>query len=673
MNSNEIELVFSHKLFNPLFWHIRHYMHEENIRYIFCRGGSSSGKSVSTVQAALLSVFNGEGSVIVFRKIGSSIKNSIYEEFKVQARKLCIYDYFTFTENKASRYNGCKIDFSGIDDPEKIKGITNYRWVILEEVSEFEYADFKQITFRLRGKAGLQIIALFNPISEEHWTKKSIIDVQKWNELSNNLNGKVKNPVNGEILPKEYSEIKSVRTNSPKQIFNERTNNYELYPPDTVELLSTYKNNFWVVGSPDGKYGYYDKQTIANYEWYRINSYNDYRIYALGQWGSIKTGGEFFHSFDAGKHKGNFPYIPGLPIHLSIDDNVLPYISVSVWQYIKKEDAISLRQVHEICAEDPLNTVTKAAELVVSWLESISYNDVVFLYGDSSTKKGNTIDEEKRSFKDKFKEGLEKRYTVEERIPKSNPSVAMTGEFVNTILAGGLKGFTIEIDKDCGKSLYDYENVKKDANGAILKRRIKDKITQQTYEQIGHLSDTLRYFVAEVLKEEYIKFSLSRKYNKNQHGDIKLYDPAKVKFTGNYLVEINPSVNNKFVGVKAFYDKENSKVYVNEILIEDNFPPLDKIVGFTKDSDIQVEASKEMLFYLRILRENIKGIFARPDKPDKVSRINVHLSYIHNNFLFADSPDLNLAIDNILEYNGKDNLEVMNGLACIAERIKIKK
>lgn len=83
-----IEMVFSHKLFNPLFWHIRKAMHDKNIRYIINRGGSSSGKSVSTTQAVLLSVFSCEGSALVVRKVGASLRNTVYEEFKTQLKAL---------------------------------------------------------------------------------------------------------------------------------------------------------------------------------------------------------------------------------------------------------------------------------------------------------------------------------------------------------------------------------------------------------------------------------------------------------------------------------------------------------------------------------------------------------------------------------------------------------
>ena len=55
-------------------------------------------------------------------------------------------------------------------------------------------------------------------------------------------------------------------------------------------------------------------------------------MYALGEWGVIRTGSEFFGSFNRGKHSGEHKYVPDLPIHISVDNNVLPYISVSYWQ-----------------------------------------------------------------------------------------------------------------------------------------------------------------------------------------------------------------------------------------------------------------------------------------------------------------------------------------------------
>ncbi|MGN1216668.1 MAG: PBSX family phage terminase large subunit, partial [Phocaeicola sp.] len=108
-----------------------------------------------------------------------------------------------------------------------------------------------------------------------------------------------------------------------------KTKEIEEYPPNMVVIQSTYLNNFWVVGSPDGTYGYYDEQCVMDFEHDRLYDPDYYNVYALGEWGVIKTGNEFLNSFNVGKNSGEYPYIPGLPIHLSVDSNVLPYISVS--------------------------------------------------------------------------------------------------------------------------------------------------------------------------------------------------------------------------------------------------------------------------------------------------------------------------------------------------------
>lgn len=222
-----IEMVFSYKLFNPLFWHIREAMHDKDIRYIINRGGSSSGKSVSTTQSVLLSVFSGEGSALVVRKVGASLKNTVYEEFKTQMKALQLSQFFAPKENNITCINGCKIDFTGLDDPEKIKSITGYRWIVMEEATEFEYEDFTQIRFRLRGKEGLQIICNFNPVSEDSWIKTKILDTYEWDEHPNDLYGKVRYPIKRSLLPKDYSRILGKRYNKSRMIANERTGKWK--------------------------------------------------------------------------------------------------------------------------------------------------------------------------------------------------------------------------------------------------------------------------------------------------------------------------------------------------------------------------------------------------------------------------------------------------------------
>ena len=473
-------MVINFKKLNPNGFQLLKYIIDAAIRLIILFGGSSSGKSYSAAQIILiLTLYDGENT-LVLRKVAASIEKSIYEDFKVAAEQLKISKYFKFQDGiKRIKclVNGAKIDFGGLDNPEKIKGISNYMRLLLEELSEFELADFKQLRKRLRGKKGQKIIADFNPIKETHWIKKDVFDVEEWHDVDMAIDG----------TPIELTTVKSIRINSPKPLLNPRTKEIEQHKPDTVVIQSTYLNNFWVVGSPDGTYGFYDEQCVADFEKDRLNDPDYYNIYALGEWGVIRTGSEYFHAFNRGQHCKPIEFDPSLPIHISVDNNRLPYISYTFWQ-VDYSNGIELRQFHEICATSPDNSAKKSAVLVAKYLRSIGYQDKIYLHGDCTTRNGNTIDDEGRSFLDKVISTLtEEGFEVVDNVSKSNPSVPMSGEFINAIYEFEFPDIRIFIDENCATSIEDYMSVQKDANGAILKTKVKNKITMQTYEEHGHL------------------------------------------------------------------------------------------------------------------------------------------------------------------------------------------
>lgn len=474
------------KKLNPLGFHLLKLLQDTSIRLIILFGGSSSGKSYSVAQLILImTIWDGENT-LVMRKVGASISKTIYEDFKVAAKQLRIFSLFKFKDGVRQIVcipNGAKIDFGGLDDPEKIKGISNYKRVVLDEWSEFESEDYKQVRKRLRGKVGQQIITTFNPIKETHWIKKEVFDVEKWHDVPMEIE------IAGQKIPLQLTAVKSIRMNEAKMILNPRTKEIEEHAPDTIVIQTTYLNNFWVVGSPDGTYGYYDEQCIADFEKDRINDPDYYNVYALGEWGVIRTGSEFFGSFNRGKHTGESPFNPDLALHVSVDNNVLPYISYTFWQ-IDYSNGITIRQVDEIAAESPHNTARKSALLVASKLKTYGVYKI-YLHGDASTRNASTIDDQKRSFLDLVIDTLQKEgIEVVDCVGNKNPSVAMSGEFINAIWESILPDINIIIGENCTISIEDYMSVQKDENGAILKTKIKNKITMQTYEEHGHMCFT---------------------------------------------------------------------------------------------------------------------------------------------------------------------------------------
>lgn len=671
-NKVEDKRVISFKRFNPNFHHLKLALGNDDIRFVFMYGGSSSAKSFSAAQAFLLECISKGYNTMVFRKVGATIGDSVYKTFKEAAKSLHLESFFLPIENLIRCFNGSYIRFKGLDDSEKIKGLESYQYVFCEEISEFDESDLKQIRKRLRGRKGQKIVALFNPISEDHWIKKKIFDTETLIEVNNHLLGKLKDSISGKVLPKEYSEVSRKWTNTERTIYNPRKKVYEQHKPDMVIIKSTYLNNFWVVGSPDGSYGFYDAQTIADFEKDKERDYAYYLIYALGEWGTIKTGGEFFHAFDPAKHKGKCQYVKA-SIHVSIDNNVLPYISISFWQ-VENDDIIKVRQVHEITAEDPFNTVTKAAELAVQYLKTVSHDDMVYLYGDASTKSGNTIDEEKRSFFDKFKEKIDEAFRTEDRMPRTNPSVPMTGEFINAIYSGQIKDASIMIGENCKASINDYISVKKDVNGAILKQRVKDKLTGQSYEKAGHLSDAKRYFIAEILKDKYIAFSLKRKRNTIKENDMKYYDPNKVDLSSiPSVVEIHLHGDGKCVFAKC--KVKEGRIYIVEAILEESIIQADKmarIIG-PEESSIQVECDNFHVGYVRDLRDYLENVRGRPTPPTPKKRIEAHAMYIKEKFYFRKDYDISQGyiqfVESILDYDGENSVEAIGVLSGLSERI----
>lgn len=643
-----------YRKFNPLAYHLLKWMQDTSIRNIIMYGGSSSGKTYSMAQIVLIFTRWEGTNHLVMRKVGASIKDTVYQDFKTAAAQLGMTKDFKFSDGTRTitcLANKARIVFKGLDDAEKIKGLSSFKRVIMDEWSEFDEADYKQIRLRLRGMEGQQLIFTFNPIKETHWIKKKVFDTQTWHDIPKEVT------IAGVRIPDELTAVKSIKMNEPRTIMHKRTGELIHHAPDTVVIQTTYLNNFWVVGSPNGKYGYYDEQCIATFEFDREHDPDYYNVYALGEWGVIRTGSEFFGSFNRGNHVGTADYDPSLPIHISVDSNVLPYISCSYWQVAIDGEKYSIRQIGETCAESPNNTVRKSAKLVAKKLREWGVDHVI-LHGDASTKAANNIDDEKRSFHDLFidtlhKEGIE----VEDKVGNKNPSVAMSGEFINAILDNILPGLNILIGEGCQTSIEDYTSVQKDVNGAILKTKVKNKTTMQTYEEHGHLSDTFRYLVIDILKEQFLAFSNRRKRNLYaRDGVIHFYNPATSYSYGRDIVYAMPNVNGKFAYVHGKLCGEKWHI-VHATLVETTSTEeiREELVKLDGSQTI-IECAPAYYRFVRDLRKELNGVRVLPEVKDVNRRITATSDFVREHLLFSadalnNSIGYSAFMNNLLDYN----------------------
>ncbi len=646
-------MILNYKLFNPLFFYLLMFLQNKTIRNIIMYGGSSSGKTYSMAQAILILTLWEGTNHLVMRKVGASIKDTVYQDFKTAAEQLRISKLFKFSDGVKTItciQNKARIVFKGLDDAEKIKGLSSFKRVVLDEWSEFEEADYKQIRLRLRGMEGQQLIYTFNPIKETHWIKKNVFDKQKWHDIPMSVE------IGGRVIPEELTKVKSIKMNEPRVIMHKRTGEMIEHSPDTVVIQTTYLNNFWVVGSPDGTYGYYDEQCIATFEYDREHDPDYYNVYALGEWGVIRTGSEFFGSFNRGKHTAECKFNPDLALHVSVDNNVLPYISYSFWQ-IDYSDGITIRQIDELPAESPDNTARKSALLVAAKLREMNV-DRIYLHGDASTRNASTINDQKRSFLDLVISTLQaEEIEVIDCVGNKNPSVPMSGEFINAIYDDIIPGIRLIIGEHCKTSIEDYMSVQKDENGAIHKTRVKNKITMQTYEEHGHLSDCKRYVVTDMVREQFLLFSNRRKRNLYaRDGIVHFFNPDTECKYSREIVYAMPNVNGKFALVHGKLCGEKWHI-VNLMLRETS--STDEIAAILVNAGSQqtiIECAPAYFRFVRDLRKEMPNVRAMHEVADVDRRIAATSDFVKNHLLFNDTKltedvEYSQFMTNLFDYN----------------------
>lgn len=498
-------ITFNRKLFNPNFWHFHEAANNKQWRIVVFYGGSSSAKTFSLVQGIIkLALEEGEDTLVI-RKVGNTLAKSIFKDFDTIIRDWGLLDFFKITPSKLSitcTFNNAKIDFTGLDDPEKIKGISQYKRVLMEELSEFEKRDFDQIRKRLRGKEGQQIFCLFNPVDETHWIKKDFFDKEDKTHLPTFIN---------DGRPKEFTQVAEKWCNAEQDVLMPNGETKRI-PANILVIRSTYLSNFWVCGSPDEKYGFVDVQTIADFERDKKYDYNFYKIYALGLWGKLNTGGEAYKKFVPQDHVKRTKYNEHLPLHLSFDENVNPYITLTVWQVDLTGEYKDLIQVDEFCLESPKNRIK---DLCIAFADKYKYHkEGIFIYGDATSQKEDTKLEKGENFFT-LAMGYLSKFHPSKRVPASNPSVSMRINFINEIFANNEGNIRVTIGENCSNTIEDLSYCKEDENGGKAKDKVKDKIRNITYEKYGHTSDTMDYFITYVCNKEYLTYQQGGKKRTN--------------------------------------------------------------------------------------------------------------------------------------------------------------
>lgn len=190
-----IDLNVSTEVFNSAFlpWlseDTKSDLHSRPTQIFF--GGSASGKSVFLAQRAVLDVAQGGRNYLILRKVQRDCRKSVWNEVIKQIKRFDLWDYVQTnkTELTITFPNNYQILFGGLDDRERIKSLVPEKDVItdiwMEEATEFEEDDLKQLNKRLRGGADVtkRICMSFNPIIKQHWIFERFFT--NWDESETN-------------------------------------------------------------------------------------------------------------------------------------------------------------------------------------------------------------------------------------------------------------------------------------------------------------------------------------------------------------------------------------------------------------------------------------------------------------------------------------------------------
>ena len=221
-------------------------------RIVIHRGGSSSSKTYSLVQYAIITALREPGIIFsIYRFTLPALKRSVLRDFYQVMNNLGLWSVARHwkTDNQIVFTNGSIIEFAALDEEQKARGPRrDYLW--LNEADEIPYPIFKQLLLRTRK----QILIDFNPSNEDIWINQRL-EIERAGTLKD-VEVFVSNYRSNPYLPKAtVAEIESLRPHV-----------------DEVGNLISGDSTFWQVYGL-GEYGRVAGQIYNN--WYPMD-YEDF-------------------------------------------------------------------------------------------------------------------------------------------------------------------------------------------------------------------------------------------------------------------------------------------------------------------------------------------------------------------------------------------------------------
>jgi len=371
--------------------------------------------------------------------------------------------------------NGTVIFIGSMDNAKAHEG-KEFGWAVLDETKDTDESDVKEIIIaRIRQKGMFIVNGKLSIIGkpEEQYnplfvvTSPAKVDwINEWFELD------------------KYIDEISAKIYSGKTYFSKEFGN------KYVTISSTY-HNVHNVGEN------YIRNVLEN----NTEERGKALIYANP---FTLTGGEFYSSFNRLTHVERLKYNPEIPLHITFDQNTVPYNSASIWQIVGRDEVWYIDCIDEIALVNPRNSTEEVCEEFA--IHYANHNTGIYYYGDASGKARSTMN---RDFKHHYEiiAFMLRNYLINnsDRTTRKNPSVVKRRDFMNICFEDKLP-IRIRINETCKHLIGDLMYLKQALDGTKDKHIVTDKETKEKYQKYGHLSDGMDYLFTELFKSYYMKF-----------------------------------------------------------------------------------------------------------------------------------------------------------------------
>lgn len=299
---NNIIIDIPKRAFLPCY----HHLLESTADIDFLWGGRDSGKSAHIARQLLMDCMRlPYFRCVLARKFFNTIKESQYQMLKDVATEWGVSHLFTFKTNPQEiicNINGNKFICRGMDDPGKLKSISNPSHCWAEEMNQMDLDDFIIIMTSMRYNSGrIKVWCSFNPECDgdygEYWLYSNFFKDKGKNFIST-WDIEVPNPKTGQKTVVKFT-YQSTHT--------------------------TYHDN-----------RYCRAERSAFLEQLAVLDPYYYMVFTLGEWGNRKTDDPFCITFDKDKHVRPTVWVKTLPLYGSFDFNVNP-ITLGLYQHDGKK------------------------------------------------------------------------------------------------------------------------------------------------------------------------------------------------------------------------------------------------------------------------------------------------------------------------------------------------